>query len=164
MKNDYPDKLIVTGIPLLDGTYGCDIVGMLVEGHPQSMTNREGHRVKVMSGVRAGELWEAMEAGDNDVMIALAAVVLTRNGKRFDEALLWDAPMGSGISFEIAEREEEAETEGPPVQEPTQETAPTSVEPGGTSTSSPPSELPANGQSPTGTPDSSPSVPVTLAS
>src|SRR4249920_3757504 len=129
---DTPDTLIVRDIPLLQGTYKCNVTAMLLESTPHTLTNREGHRVKIMSGVRAGELWEAMEAGDNDVLLALAAVVLTRAGKRFDEAILWDAPMGSAVEFEIAEREEEEEDDEDPLQE--QELTP--LEPSGGETSS----------------------------
>jgi hypothetical protein len=108
------DKLIVKGIPALNGEYECDVIEMLSLDQPESMTNREGHRIKQMSGVRAGEYEDALEAGDNDFMVALAAIVLTRRGKRFDESVLWDAPMGSGVTFEIGEREEEGEDPDPP--------------------------------------------------
>lgn len=113
--NPNPDKLIVTGIPGLDGEYECSLTDMALEGFPGSLTNREGHRVKVMSGVRAGELLEALHAGDNDVFLAFAAIILTRKGKRFDESALWDAPMGVGVAFEIASRDsEEPGEEDPP--------------------------------------------------
>lgn len=99
------DKVIVKGLGKLDGEYECDIVGMLVQDNPETMTNREGHRVKLMSGVRAGEYEEALERGDNDFFLALGAIVLARRGKRFDEDVLWDAPMGSGVTLQIADRE-----------------------------------------------------------
>jgi len=119
--SDYPDKLIVTGVPRMDGEYPCNVVGMLLEGTPHTLTNREGHQIKVMTGVRAGELWGAMESGDNDVVIALAAIVLARAGKRVDTDTLWDSPMGSALAFDIAEREgegDEADDANPPAPTP----------------------------------------------
>lgn len=102
------DKLVVTGLGRrLDGEYEFDLSGLLGVGTPDSLTNRELHRIKVMSGVRAGELEDALVAFDNDVLVALAAVVLTRHGKVVDEEKLWDAPAGSGLRLEIGERDED---------------------------------------------------------
>lgn len=101
------DKLIVKGLPPLDGEYPCDVVGMMIVGHPEALTNREAHRVKQMTGLRAGELLDAFEAGDNDITVAFAAVVLGRNRRTFDDGTLWDAPVGSGIRFEFGNREDE---------------------------------------------------------
>lgn len=113
------DKLIVKGIPPLDGEYEFDIAGMLSQGHPECLTNREGHRIKVMTGVRVGQLEEAFAAGDNDVLVAFAAVIFARAGKHFDEDILWDAPMGSGLDFVIAKRDEEGQVvDVPPVPAP----------------------------------------------
>jgi hypothetical protein len=158
-----PDRLIVTGLGKpLDGEYEFDIAGMLTVGHPQSLTSREGHRIKVMSGVRAGELEDALAAGDNDVLVAIGAIVLTRNGKRVVDDRLWDAPMGS-LAFDIAARDEQEDEESPPEEAPT--TGPS--ESGGAS-SSPTSDSPqASDQSPTGPPVSLKPVtsdPETLAS
>lgn len=100
------DKLIITGLGSLDGTIDFDIEELLA-----NLTNREIHRIKTMSGVRLGELMDALGAGDNDVLIALAAILLAQRGKRFDEDQLWDAPAGSGIAFDLADREGDA---GPP--------------------------------------------------
>lgn len=108
------DKLVVTGLGKLDGEYDCNLGEMLSLGSPEALTNREGHRIKQMSGVRAGELDDALEAGDNDVMLALAAIVLSRAGKTFDDDVLWDAPMGSGVMFHIGDREPEGEESHPP--------------------------------------------------
>jgi len=106
------DKLIVRGIPGLNGEYECDIAAMLDFGGPGALTNREGHQIKVMSGTRAGELDEELRRGDNDTMLALAAIVLTRHGKDVDADQLWDAPMGAGVDWEIAKRGDD----GPPAQ------------------------------------------------
>jgi hypothetical protein len=53
------------------------------------------HRIKKMTGLRAGEFMEAFQAGDNDMVVALAVVVMEREGKEGAEDLLWDAPAGS---------------------------------------------------------------------
>src|SRR5262245_15027266 len=97
------DKLIISGIPQLDGAFEFDLVRLLSLGDSQSLTNRELHRVKTLTGIRGGEIGEAFAAGDTDVTIALAVVVLTRHGRRFDEDVLWDAPAGSAIKIELGE-------------------------------------------------------------
>lgn len=92
------DKLVVTGLgKQIDGEYEFSLAGMLTLGNPECLTNGEGHIIKSMSGVRAGELEDALVSGDNDVLIALGKIVLARNGKRVDDSLLWNAPMGAGM-------------------------------------------------------------------
>lgn len=154
------DKLIVLGVLPLDGEYEFDIAGMLTMGHPEQLTNREGRRIKLMSGVRAGELSDAFESGDNDVLIAIAAIVLARAGKRFDEERLWDAPMGSGLEFVIEERvEEEADADVPPKLEPPPEPVTDLHSPSGGRSSRTTLDPPENGQSRTGhQPSGTPSV------
>lgn len=140
-----PDQLIVTGLPPLDGEYEFDLAELI-----NDLTNREAHRIKTMSGVRLGELVESLQAGDNDVLIALAAIILTRRGKRVDENKLWDAPLGAGVSFVLADEEDD-------------EVPPTAAAENGTSTpplnggesSSQSSDSPqVSDQSPTGIPPS----------
>lgn len=148
------DVLTVTGLGNLDGTYEFDVVEMLTIGAPGQLTNREAHRIKVMSGVRAGELEDALNAGDSDVTVSLAAIVLTRNRKRVDEELLWDAPLGSGLRFEFADREQKG-GDGDPPTETTSDLPPASVEPGtngGGSSSQSSAGQPENDPSPTGHP------------
>src|SRR5574338_1279460 len=112
------DKLIVNGVnPSIDGEHPCDILGMLTVGHPESMTNRELHRIKVMTGILAGDLMDAINNSDMDASVALAAVILSRHGKEFQEDWLWDAPMGAGLTFEIRQAKEQEnlpEVEGVP--------------------------------------------------
>lgn len=149
------DKLIVKGLgALLDGEYEFDFIGLLTPGDPGCLTNREAHRVKTMAGVRMGELAEALGAGDNDVLVALAAVVLTRRGKRFEEDVLWDAPVGSGVELVLADRDEAGEPEIPPADAPPQSGPTGAPETSGGDSSNLGSAHPANGQSPTGLPDS----------
>lgn len=136
------DRLVITGIPPFDGEHDFDLVDML-----GSLTNRELHRIKVISGVRAGELFESLKAGDSDLVVAFACILLGRKGKRVDEDALWDAPAGSGITLEIGDRDQE--DEGPPVVAAT--TPPTS---GGGSGPKPSEPHQGNDQSSTGHPDS----------
>ena len=148
------DRLIVKGLGRLDGTYEFDFGDLLGIGTPGSLTNREGHRIKTMSGVRAGELQDALIAGDNDVLLALAAIILARKGKVVDEQALWDAPMGSGIDFDLSGLEAEEDPPAEPAATP--ETEQQSTSGGGSSEQT--SDSQANGQSPTGRPVSLMSV------
>lgn len=141
-----PDKLVVKGLgKRLDGEYECDLAGMLSLDSPQTLTNREGHKVKVMAGVTAAQIETSLRAGDNDVLVALASIILSRHGKIFEDDLLWDAPMGSGIDFEIGEREEEDDADPP------EEATSTSSEDGGPTSSRSTSENPESVPSRTGT-------------
>lgn len=58
-------------------------------------TNRELHLVKQIAGVRAGELGDALEHRDNDVIVALAHIALRRAGRtRPTLEELWEMPAG----------------------------------------------------------------------
>ena len=115
------DKLIIKGVGGIDGDYDFDIAELLSIGNAGALTTLELHRVKVMTRLRAGELLEAFGAMDTDLLVAVAAVILARCGKRFSEDSLWAAPMSlstnkaaeteeipDGITFVIDEREDEA--------------------------------------------------------
>src|SRR5438132_1023321 len=80
-------KLIVNDVPGLDGEYDADF---------SRFTNNEGKLIKKLSGVRMGEITDALEAGDNDLLVACAVVLMARAGKdpNMAEALLGDADMG----------------------------------------------------------------------
>lgn len=60
-----------------------------------SFTNRELHTIKQISGIRAGELIEALDANDTAAYVGVAVVVIGRTGKTIDPNRLWDAPVGS---------------------------------------------------------------------
>lgn len=96
------NTLTITGVPAYDGTYEF-------EGF-EDFTNRELHRIKKMTGLRVGELQDAWENSDNDVVVALAVVVLERNGKQVIDDLLWDAPAGT-FMFDFADSEQEDPTQ-----------------------------------------------------
>lgn len=83
------DTIKISGIPGHDGDYQIDA---------SFFTNRELHKIKQLSGVRAGELQEALNAGDSDVIVAVAVIAMQRNGKAVNEDAIWDAPAG-GIAF-----------------------------------------------------------------
>ena len=77
-------------------------------------TNRELHTIKRMSGVRAGEIPAALEAGDNDLVVALTMIALERNGKVVNEDVLWNANVGC-IEAMLGEGEvDEADDADPP--------------------------------------------------
>ena len=79
-------------------------------------TNRELHTIKRLAGIRAGELEEAFEAGDTDLILAFAVIALERNGiqvgKQAEEEL-WNAPLGK-MQLVIEEDEPAEDDAGPP--------------------------------------------------
>ena len=149
------DKLVVSGVhESIDGEHPCDILGMLTVGHPEALTNRELHRIKKMTGILAGNLFDAINDGDMDATVGFAAVILQRNGKVFQDDWLWDAPMGSSLRFEIKQAADDLPpAEGVPESTPTDESERSGGEPSG-----PSSESQGKSQSPTGTPPSDTSV------
>lgn len=96
-------KITIAGIPRLDGTYELD---------EERFTNRDLHTIKKISGLRASEISEGLQAGDTDIFVALAVCALYRAGYQDSsvaDALL-DAEFGK-ITLEDAEPEADA---GPP--------------------------------------------------
>lgn len=79
------DKIVITGIPPYDGEYPFEA----------NYTMRELHTIKRLADVRAGELMDALEAGDSDIVVAAAVIALQRAGKTPDEEAIWDADMGA---------------------------------------------------------------------
>jgi hypothetical protein len=139
------DKIKIEGIPPYDGEYEFDV---------SYFTNREFHVIKRMASVRGAELLEALNAGDTDLFVALAAIALKRAGKIVHEDALWDAPP-SAITFV------DGDDEVPPAE--AQKTSPNDVSSSGqTESSGPPSNddlaPPANDPNPTGPPPSGPSA------
>ncbi len=71
------------------------------------LNGAELHRIKVVSGVRAGELPEALEAGDFDVILGIVGVALERAGRKVpNEALMTLKP--AGVVVEGAFEEEDS--------------------------------------------------------
>jgi hypothetical protein len=77
----------IEGVPVLNGEYPID---------ETTLTNRDFHTIKKVSGLRAAELEEAFAAGDVDLVVALAVCALYRAGKREPEIvdMLFDAEAG----------------------------------------------------------------------
>ena len=130
---------LIEGLPPYDGTYEIEF---------DTFTNRELHTIKTLAGVRAGELEEAADAGDTDLVVAFAVIALQRAGLKVDPEAIWNADVG-----QITLVDEEASEIPPPKGE-------NKSEPTGSSGVFSPTagEPPANGQSRTGSPPSAPSV------
>lgn len=113
-------------------------------------TNRELHTIKQIAGVRAGELSDAISAGDSDLIVALAAITLERNGKKVPVDMLWDAPAGK-IMIEATPSDGEGDALPPETPSGNAESDAAKSAPSGAS--SKPSGVPqASDRSPTGTP------------
>lgn len=79
-------KLKIEGVgPHADGEHEIDLAGL---------NGREAHLIKQVSGVRLGEIGEALNAGDYDVVVAIAKIVLDRAGQTVPVAALLEAPIG----------------------------------------------------------------------
>ncbi len=57
-------------------------------------TNRELHIIKKETGIRAGELPEALAAADTDLLVAFALIGMRRKGLDVSSDALWDLPSG----------------------------------------------------------------------
>lgn len=78
-------NLKITGLGALDGSYEFD---------DSRFTMGDFRTIKRIAGVRAGELGEALSAGDTDLMVAIAVIALERNGRVGAEEALWGADAG----------------------------------------------------------------------
>lgn len=92
-------KVMINGVPPFNGDYELDL---------SFFTNRELHTIKVIAGVRAGEFEAAMEAGDNDLMVAMTVIAVKRAGKQIPVDALWDAAAGT-IEFDFSDEAPEAD-------------------------------------------------------
>jgi hypothetical protein len=79
-------KLKIEGVPPYDGDYNLDIA---------AFTGTELHTIKEISGVRAGELQEGLQAGDYDLVVAFTVIVLQRAGRDVDPAEIMAATVGA---------------------------------------------------------------------
>lgn len=98
-------KFVVTGMPAFNGEYPFEI---------ESFTMRELQIIKRISGLRTNELDEAIAAGDNTLMLALAVIAVRRNGREWEafEKLAWESEVGD-ISLVVDEDEEVADEAAP---------------------------------------------------
>lgn len=62
---------------------------------PSSYTYREMSRIKTITGLRAGEIQQALEAGDSEVIIAIAVIAAERSGDTIDINKIEDLEFGA---------------------------------------------------------------------
>ena len=85
------NNVVIDGIPPWDGRYQFDDF---------SFTNRQLYDIKLVCGLRASELIEALEANDTSAYVAVASVVMRAAGTQVDIDDLWNAQVGS-ITIEL---------------------------------------------------------------
>lgn len=96
---------------------------------PENFTYREMGRIKTLTGIRAGEIEDALLAGDTDVIVAISQIAAERAGD--------SAPMEALENLEFGAIRVEVETDptpaAPEAAEADDASAPqTTPEPGGT--------------------------------
>ncbi len=90
-------KIVIKDVPGLDGEYELDL----------AFTHRDFRTIKQLTGVRANEVMDALEAGDLDIIVAIAEIALQRAGKQHSVEQLWDAQAGS-LVLDVEDMEAEA--------------------------------------------------------
>ncbi len=85
---------------------------------PDNFTYREMNRIKRLTGLRAGELFPALEAGDTDVAMAFAITAADRAGQLVNEEQFFDLELDK---IQLDFRDEEVNG-GPPAEATAQET------------------------------------------
>lgn len=88
----------------LDGEYECQL---------DDLTNREFHLIRQMSGIAPTGVVGGLLSGDVGLVVALATVVLERQGKTVNVEALWDAQHGS-LVFDFASEDDAVPPEQPP--------------------------------------------------
>ena len=145
-----------------DGTYDLDLT---------RFNGRELHLIKEISGVRLGEIQEALNANDFDVIVALAAIALTRDGRvTKDMSLraareLLEADFGKLSLIDPDAKKPDEDAAVPPTVPPTGgEESFESSSPGSSSTSDDPPETTPPSTGPAGSPTGAMSLSPTLVS
>ncbi len=96
-------KITISGVDArVDGSYDLDLDDVF--------TGNELHLIKKVAGVRVGEIGDAMNAGDYDLLVALTKIALDRNGRDVPVERLLDAKVGA-IQFGETEAEAAVEAE-----------------------------------------------------
>jgi hypothetical protein len=132
-------KIVIEDVHVgYDGEYDVDL---------SYFTNRDLHTIKRLTGLRVGELDEAMRTGDSDVLVAFCVIALQRHGKPVDEDVLWDAQAGS-ITIVVGEEEPVPSIALLPNETFTTSSATSSISGGGSTNGS---EDPGNDPNPIGT-------------
>ncbi len=148
-----PKIIIDIGVAGLDGEYEF----------ATTFTHRDFRTIKKLTDLRANEVMDSLNAGDMDLIVALAEIALQRAGVQHDVETLWDAEAGT-ITMQFSDSEVEVvppTTESPSNDE---ESRDSESEGSGSDTRSDtdisPEMWTPNGSG-TPEPDSSPSDPVT---
>jgi hypothetical protein len=131
-------NLKIVGVPPFDGEYPISL---------DTFNGHELHTIKQISGVRGGELMEALNAGDYDLLIAFAVIGLRREGKVVHPDQLLAADLGAIRLEKTAEEEAEERAEA-------EQRPPSSASPSGSASAPADSDAPNGGTPPSG-PDSS---------
>ncbi len=142
-------RITISGVAgRIDGVYDLDLA--------DSFTGNELHLIKQHAGVRVGEISEAMEAGDYDLIVCLTKIAMDRSGNDVPIDQLMEAKVGA-ITFEQTDAEKadaEEDEELPPVSAPSGASKSSSEAPSsGPSSSDDSNSNPENGQPDTGIPD-----------
>lgn len=132
-------KVIVESSDIWSGEYPLDL---------SFFTNRELHMIKKETGIRAGELFGAFDAGDTDLLVALAMIAIRRAGKGSPDAdVLWELPAGK-ITLDVTDEDADA---GPPAEVPDESSESDRASSSGSSASGESSQEPSS-QSDSGNP------------
>lgn len=105
---------IAINVPAFAGTYELDRA---------TFTGHDLHLIKQVAGVRGGEIEEAAEKGDYDLLVAFAVIALIKSGKvpardaHEVARVILDANPADAIA--VPDTPEEADEEGPPAEAPT---------------------------------------------
>ena len=89
-------NVVIKDVPGLDGSYEMEL-GRFTLG--------ELRIIKKEAGVRAGEIEDAMRAGDTDLLVAFALIALKRSGREVAPERLWEAD-SAGIELDLSDEEE----------------------------------------------------------
>jgi len=89
----------------LDGEYECKL---------DDLTNREFHLIRQMSGIAPTGVVGGLLSQDVGLVVALATVVLEREGKPVNVEALWDAQHGSLVFDFTGDPGDERPPEQPP--------------------------------------------------
>lgn len=93
-------NVVIKGVPGLDGSYDLEL-GRFTLG--------ELHTIKKEAGVRAGEIEDAIRAGDTDLLVAFALIALKRAGREIAAERLWEADSGD-IELDLDDEDDEVES------------------------------------------------------
>ncbi|CAB4173693.1 hypothetical protein UFOVP1186_19 [uncultured Caudovirales phage] len=104
-------QISITGVVPFDGTYPLELsIGQF--------NGRELHVIKTISGIRMNEIEDALDAGDYDLIVALAAIALTRDGRVQPDQTIRSAKMLLEANIGSIAVSDEASDDVPPTTPP----------------------------------------------